>query len=210
MRERIVARAAGARPQRSDVDAARWRELRDRRRRHRDQHHRRVLPVAAARVPARGRPRPGLRHGRRDRGAAPRRRGARPRAAHRPGRGARTTTSRWCSRSWASAQLRDGPGARCSTAGSWPGRRCGGSWRRGRADLTRGRRLPARGDGAADAAGAVPGGAARGSSRRPACTIRASSCSARDAATACGRSGRARPTRRSRASSLDRARRATS
>ena len=90
-------RAARSRP-------ARWRELRDRHRRHRHQHDRRVLPVAAARVPARGRPRPRLLDGRRHRGAAAGRRIARPRAAHLPRRWpARTSTWRWCSRSSATA-----------------------------------------------------------------------------------------------------------
>ena len=54
-------------------------------RRHRHQHHRRVLPVAAARVSARSRCRSRLRSGGRDRGAAADRRGARSGAAD-PGR----------------------------------------------------------------------------------------------------------------------------
>ncbi len=51
-------------------------------RRHRHQHHRRVLPVAAARVSAGGGSRSRLRHGGRDRGAATDRGRARPHAAH--------------------------------------------------------------------------------------------------------------------------------
>ncbi len=65
-----------ARPARSD-------------RRHRDQHDRRVLPVAAARVPARSRSRPRLLDGRRHRGSAPDRRIARSRPAHLSRRGPR-------------------------------------------------------------------------------------------------------------------------
>ena len=84
MRARIVAeltRMARARadPGRRLEGAARPAE------RDRHQHHRRVLPVAARRVPARGRRRPRLQRGRRNRDAAAGRRGARPRAAHRPG-----------------------------------------------------------------------------------------------------------------------------
>ena len=86
MRERIIARAAprghalGVRPGPVAV-AARpaGRDL--------DQHDRRVLPVAAARVPARGGPRSRLRDGGRDRGAALRRGVARPVAAHLRGAG---------------------------------------------------------------------------------------------------------------------------
>ncbi len=48
------------------------------------QHHRRVLPVAALRVPARSGRGPRLRAGRRDRDPAPGERRARSRAAHRP------------------------------------------------------------------------------------------------------------------------------
>ena len=72
-------------------------------RRHRHLDDRRLLPVAAARVSARGRRRSRLRPRRRHRGAAARRRVARSGAAHlpRPSR-ATTTTWRWCSRSWAS------------------------------------------------------------------------------------------------------------
>jgi metallo-beta-lactamase class B len=58
-------------------------------RRHRDQHDRRVLSVSAPGVSARGGPRPGVRRGRRDRGASARRRVARPGVAHLPEPGAR-------------------------------------------------------------------------------------------------------------------------
>ena len=70
VRRRALARSAGAA------------------RRHRDFHHRRVLPVAAAGVPARGRRRSGFRPGGRHGGAAPYRGVARPGAADLPRRGA--------------------------------------------------------------------------------------------------------------------------
>ena len=57
--------------------------------RHRRQHHRRVLPVAAARVSARGGSRSGLLRGGRRRAAAADRRVARSRAAHLPRPGPR-------------------------------------------------------------------------------------------------------------------------
>ena len=80
MRERIITtlRLAGAR---GEFSASRWRELRDRTADVVDQHDRRVLSVAASRIPARGRSGSGLPDGRRDRSAATRRRGARSRAA---------------------------------------------------------------------------------------------------------------------------------
>jgi hypothetical protein len=79
MRERIVRelREAAERSRQARAGC----ELRDRLR-DCDQHDRRLLPVAAPRVSARGRPRSGLRGGRRDRGAAPGGRGARSRASH--------------------------------------------------------------------------------------------------------------------------------
>ena len=78
--------------------------------RHRHLDDRRVLSVAAPRVPARGRHRSRLRHRRRHRGAAAGRRVAGPGAPDLPRRRApRTTTWRWCSRSWASGGC--GPGS---------------------------------------------------------------------------------------------------
>ena len=71
MRERIARRRCKARHRDGALTGERWREVRDAFRRHRHQHHRRLLPVAAARVPARGRPRSRLRAGGRDRDAAP-------------------------------------------------------------------------------------------------------------------------------------------
>ena len=101
MRQRIVERLKEAQPH-GPAAGARWSAARAARRdRHLD--HRRVLPVAHPRVPARSRRRPGLRPGRRDRDPAAHRRGARSRAPHRPPPGAdRRRSSRWCSRSWAS------------------------------------------------------------------------------------------------------------
>ena len=90
-------------------------------RRHPDQHHRRVLPVAAARVSARGRPRSRLRDGRRDRGAAAGRAVARhvARASSSAWRSA-SRTSRWC---WRSSGCRArARGSRiCCSGGSSPG-----------------------------------------------------------------------------------------
>ena len=102
-------------------------------RRHRHQHDRRVLPVAAARVPARGRRRSRLRARRRNRGAAAHRHVARPDDADpgRPSR-ARIATSRWCWRSSAS-RARATAWPRCSIAGSSPGTRSTASSRAARA-----------------------------------------------------------------------------
>ena len=99
MRERIVARAAGRRGALGVRQGALERAARSARR-DRDQHDRRVLPVAAARVPARGGRGSRLRDGRRDRSAAAGRRVAGSVAAdlHRAGAG-RSRTSRWCWRS---------------------------------------------------------------------------------------------------------------
>ena len=72
MRERIIRELKDA-AARSEFDKARWIEVRDRLGGDLDQHDRRVLPVAAAGVPARGGPRSRLRDGGRDRGAAARR-----------------------------------------------------------------------------------------------------------------------------------------
>ena len=80
-------------------------------RRHPDQHDRRVLPVAAPRVPARGESRPRLRHGGRDPSAAADRSIAR--SSRSPSSSAlpsATPTSRWCSRSSAEPDAR-GPRA---------------------------------------------------------------------------------------------------
>ena len=78
-------------------------------RRHRDQHDRRVLPVAAARISARGGPRSRLRAWR----TRPRCRGSSSEALDRSLRifaaWRRTSpTSRWCSRSSASSRTREG------------------------------------------------------------------------------------------------------
>ena len=105
-------------------------------RRHRHLDHRRVLPVAAARVPARGRRRSRLRPRGRHRGAAARRRIARSGAPHLPAPSrATTTTWRWCSRSSASGGCARG-WRRCSTGGSSRRRRCGGICEQGPRDLT--------------------------------------------------------------------------
>ena len=127
-------------------------------RRDRHQHDRRVLPVAAARVPARSGPRSRVRDGRRDRSAAARRGVARSVAAHLRRPGASTSrTWRSCWRSSASSRTREGlalaaraPAGRVGRARSVPGARPG------RPDG--GDRLPARGDRAA-------GRAARGAGR---------------------------------------------
>ena len=127
-------------------------------RRHPDQHHRRVLPVAAARVPARGGSRSRLRHGGRDGSAAARRSVARQVAGHlhrpgearaRPGAGARAA------RADAHARRAGLPAAaaarRVGRARSLPRARPGGSRRR--------RRLPPRGRRARSICSAAwPGG----------------------------------------------------
>ena len=117
MRERIIRelrRAAGAvdvrpRPLGGDPRSAR---------RHPDQHDRRFLPVAAARVPARGGSRSRLRHGGRDRGAAARRSVARQ-VARDLRRAARSASPTWrsCSRSSGLTRTREGSPTCCS--GVW-------------------------------------------------------------------------------------------
>ena len=169
-------------------------------RRHRDQHHRRVLPVAAARVSARGGPRSRLRPGRRDRGAAADRGVARSVAAdpHRPGANA-SRTSRSCSRSSA-CRARAKGWRRCSSAGSSRGARSTGSSRAGPRDLTPERRLPpASIDRCGTRCGAVPGGLARFLEDGPSAT-RATSCCVREirAAAGVGRGRRCRGPRRAR------------
>ena len=76
--------AAGSEPAVASSTPARWRDLQGAPRRHRHLDHRRLLPVAAARVSARGRRRSRLRPRRRHRGAAPDRRVARSGAPHLP------------------------------------------------------------------------------------------------------------------------------
>ena len=114
MRERILASlerrrsAARSRRRAGASCATAWR--------HRDQHHRRLLPVAAAGVPARGRSRSRLLRGRRHRGAASGRRVARPRAADLPraGAGGRARRAGLCATGRPACA--SGPGARCSPA----------------------------------------------------------------------------------------------
>ena len=113
-------------------------------RRHRDLDDRRLLPVAAARVSARGRRRSGLRPRRRHRGAAAGRRVARSGAAHLPRASrATTTTWRWCSRSWASGGCA-AAWRRCSIGGWWRRTRCAGFSQSGPRDLTAATRVPRR------------------------------------------------------------------
>ena len=149
-------------------------------RRHPDQHHRRVLPVAAARVPARSGPRSRLRHGRRDRSAAARRPVARhvARDLHRPGearagpgagaRAARADPHARGARLPAAAAAR-----RVGRARPLPGARPAGSRRR--------RRLPPRGRRARSIsfATAVARRARDASWRKGRCASRATSCSRR-------------------------------
>ena len=100
-------------------------------RRHRHQHDRRVLPVAAPRVPARGRPRPGLRGRGRDRASAARGRGARRDGADwAPARRERPGVTALFARLGDSRGAR-GDLARCSTGGWWPRPGCAGSSARG-------------------------------------------------------------------------------
>ena len=91
MRERILTSLRDRRRSAAEIHAVAVARAARPHGRHRRQHHRRVLPVAAAGVPARGRPRSRLLGGGRHRGAAPDRRVARPRAAHLPRAGAATT-----------------------------------------------------------------------------------------------------------------------
>ena len=107
--------------------------------RHRHQHDRRVLSVVASRVPARGRPRSGLRDGRRDAGASPDGRGAGSGARHRP-------------RPFADRRLRPPAvcGASRAEAARWPGehdRSAAGRRRRARARAGGGAARPHRRDG---------------------------------------------------------------
>ena len=87
--------------------------------RDRDQHHRRVLPGAAARVPAGGRPRSRVRHRRRDGGAAPGGGVARPDAAHLPRAGADQRRGRAALRGARRDAAARRAWRRCSSAGSW-------------------------------------------------------------------------------------------
>ena len=118
MRQRVLD-TLKARHREGALAGARWRAGSRRVPGHHHQHHRRVLPVAAARVPARSRRRSRLRSGRRDRDAAPGERRARSRARASAGPRARPTpTSRCCSRS--SASCRSGADwPRCSTGAWW-------------------------------------------------------------------------------------------
>ena len=103
MRQRIIERLKEA-SRLSQVDAARWRDLRDRLGDIAHLDDRRVLPLAAARVSARSRRRSGLRSRGRHRRAASHQRVARPGAPHLPRASRKTTmTWRWSSRSSASA-----------------------------------------------------------------------------------------------------------
>ena len=147
-------------------------------RRHPDQHHRRVLPVAAARVPARGGSRSRLRDGRRDRSAAARRSVARQVAGdlHRPGE-ARAGPGAGARAARADAHAR-GAGVPAAAAARRLGRarpvpraRPGGSRRR--------RRLPARGRRADRSASRRAPAGSRRSSPKGRCTSRATSCSRR-------------------------------
>ena len=70
MRQRVLATLRQRAPRGRRSPATRWREIRDAFARHHHQHHRRVLPVAAARVSARSRRRSRLRPRRRNRDAA--------------------------------------------------------------------------------------------------------------------------------------------
>ena len=88
MRERIIERLREA-SRLSPIDLRALARSQGSPRRHRDLDDRRVLPVAAARVSARGRRRSRLRARRRHRGAAPDRRVARSGAPHLPRRRAR-------------------------------------------------------------------------------------------------------------------------
>ena len=99
-------------------------------RRHRGQHDRRLLPVAAARVPARGRPRSRLLDGRRDRGAASHRRIARPRAARLPRGGARGRERGAGVRAAGRSACEGGTGRRCSAGGWSRPRSCAATSRR--------------------------------------------------------------------------------
>ena len=120
MRERIV-RDLRTLAGQSAEDEARWASLRDRLARHLDQHDRRLLLRAAARVPAGGRPRSRLRHRRRDGDAAPDGRGDR----RRPRRSAPAGVDR--GRRPADGDARRAAGTRAASR-----RSSAGGWRRGR------------------------------------------------------------------------------
>ena len=148
MRERIIGELRDA-ASRSEVDRGALDGAARSARRDCDQHDRRVLPVAAARVPARGGRRPRVRHGGRDRGAAARSRSRSiSRCGSSPAWRDASRTSRWC---WRSSGCRGRARAwpRCSTAASSRGARSIASWRAARPISRRRGRLPARADGAA-------------------------------------------------------------
>ena len=149
MRARIVERLREA----SRLSAARPRAVARSEgscRRHCHLHDRRLLPVAAARVSARGRRRSWIRAGRRDRRASPDWRVARSVAAHLRGRSrGETMTSPWCSRSLASED----------SGADWRRFSIAGSWRRNPATLSRAR--PSRSDRRALPASGRPRGCAR-------------------------------------------------
>ena len=135
MRQRIIDRLKEA-SRLSEFDAARWRDLKERLGDIADLDDRRVLPLAAARVSARGRRRSRASTSR----TTPRCRGWSPsRSTRRCGSAAAsratTTTWRWCSRSWASGGCA-AASRRCSIGGSWRRRRCAGFSQKRAARLT--------------------------------------------------------------------------